>query len=93
MRIKTEYDAAKKNYDEAPKVSQAVLDTLDRVESIQAQEVCMLLEQEFGMISQRACGLINQTITTALTDSSMSFEGMDVGHIIQVASNGVSVVQ
>ena len=93
MRIKTEYDAAKRDYDEAPKVSQAVLDTLGRVESMQAQEVRLLLGDAFGMISQRACGLINQTITMTLADGGMSLGGMDVGHSTRVASNGVSVVQ
>ena len=93
MRIKTEYDAAKKICDEAPKVFQVVLDTLGRVESMQTQEVRLLLEQELGMISQRACGLVNQTITMTRTNNGMSLEGMDVGHITQVASSGVSVVQ
>ena len=74
-------------------MSQVVLDTLGRVESMQIQEIRSLLEQELGMISQRACGLINRTITMTLTDSGMSLEGMDVGHSARVASSGVSVMQ
>ena len=81
---------------EAPGISQAVLETLGRVGSIQAQEVRVLLEKKLGMINQRACGLINQTITKTLTDSRMSLEVMDVGHGTRGASGGereVSVAQ
>ena len=56
----------------------------------------MLLEKKLGVISQRACGLINQTITKTLTDSGMSLEDMDAGHGTQNASigkRGVSVMQ
>ena len=60
---------------------------------MQTQEVRLLLEQVLGMISQGACGLINQTITTTLSNNGMSLEGMDVGHTTRVASSGVSVVQ
>ena len=77
-------------------MTRTVLDSLGRVESMRIQEVRLLLEQELGMISQRACGLINQTITKTLTDSGMSLEDMDVGHGTRSASSGnggVSVVQ
>ena len=72
------------------------METLGRVGSIQAHEVLSLLQKQLGMISQRACGLINQTITKTLTDSGMSLEDMDVGHGTRSASSGnggVSVVQ
>ena len=77
-------------------MSQSVLETLDNVESIQAQEVRSTLEEKLGLISQRASGLINQTITTKLTDSSMSLKDVDVGQGTRGASGGkrgVSVVQ
>ena len=93
MRIKTEYDAAKKICNEAPKILQVVSDTLGRVESLQTQEVRLLLEQKLGMISERARGLINQVVNMALMNRGMSSEGMDVAHSTQVASGGVSVVQ
>ena len=94
-RIEAEYDAAKRRCDEALKTSQAVLETLGRVGSIQAQEVRSLLEKELGMISQRACESINQTITKTSTDGGMSLENMDVGHGTRRSSSGkrVSVVQ
>ena len=92
-RIEAEYDAAKSRCDEALKTSQAVLETLGRVGSIQAQEVRSLLEKKLGMISQRACGLINQTITRTLMDSGMSLGDMDVGHGASRGNRGVSVVQ
>ena len=38
-RIETEYDATKRRCNEAPKISQAVLGTLGRVESLHDQEV------------------------------------------------------
>ena len=94
-RIEAEHDAAKRRYNEAPGISKAVLETLGRVESMQTQEVRLLLEQKLGMISQKAYGLINVAITESLTDSGMSLEDMDVGHGTRgVASNmeGVSVV-
>ena len=93
--METEYEAAKRSCNEAPKISQAVLGALGRVGSMQAQEVRLLLEKKLGKISQRACGLINQTITKTLTDSGMSLEDMDVGHGTRSASSGrrrVSVV-
>ena len=115
MRIKTEYDAAKRNYNEAPEISQVVLEaeyeaakknycerretskvileTLSRVECMQTQENSLLLERELGMINQKACGLINQTITKTLPDSGMSLEDMDVGHSTRIASSRVSVMQ
>ena len=82
--------------DEAPGISQAVLETLGRVESIQAQEVRSLLEEKLELISQKASGFINQTITKTLADSSMSLKDMDVGQGTRGASSGkrgVSVVQ
>ena len=95
-RIETEYNAAKGRCDEAPKISQAVLETLGRVGSMQAKEVRLLLAKKLGMISQRASGLINRTIAKTLTDSGMSLGDMDVGHGTRGASRsnrGVSVVQ
>ena len=55
-RIEAEYDAAKREHNEAPEITQVVLDTLDRVGSMQTQEVRLLLEKELGMISQRRAG-------------------------------------
>ena len=91
--MEAEYDTAKKNYDEAPKMSQVVLDTLDRVGSMQTEEVRLLLERELGMISQRAFGLIDQTITKTLENSGMSLRDVDIGHSTRSAPSGVSVVQ
>ena len=88
--------AKKMRWIEAPWISRAALETLGRVGSIQAQEVRVLLEKKLRMINQRACGLINQTITKTLTDSGMSLEVMDVGHGTRGASSGergVSVFQ
>ena len=79
-RIEAEYEAAKRNYSEAPGVSKAVLETLSRVESIQTQEARLRLEEELGLINQKACGLINQTITKISKDCGMSLEDMDVSH-------------
>ena len=47
---------------------------------MQTQEIRLLLEQELGVISQKACGLIHQTIEKALADCGLSLEDMDVGH-------------
>ncbi len=60
---------------------------------MQTQEVRLLLEQELGMISQRARGLINQAIMKTFAESGMSLEDMDVGHSTWGASSGVRVVQ
>ena len=63
---------------------------------MQTQEVRLLLEQELGMISQKACKLINQTIKKTLTDCGLSLEDMDAGHGTRSASSGkrrVSVLQ
>ena len=62
---------------------------------MQAEEVRSLLEKKLGMISQRACELINQTITKTSTDGGMSLEDMDLGHGTRGASSskrGVSMV-
>ena len=95
-RIEAEYDAAKRRCDEAPKRSQAVLETLGRVGSMHAQEARLPLEKELGTISERAYGLINQTITKTLSDNGMSLEDVDVGQGARPASigrRGVGVVQ
>ena len=63
---------------------------------MQTQEARLLLEQKLEMISQRACGLIGQTLTKAVTDNRISLEHLDVGHgTLSVTSGigGVSVVQ
>ena len=62
---------------------------------MQTQEIRLLLEQELGVILQKACGLIHQTINKALADCRMSLEGMDVGHGGSGATSdrGVSVLQ
>ena len=87
-RIEAEYEAAKRNHSEAPGVSKAALETLGRVESIQTQEARLRLEEELGLINQRACGLINQTITKTSADRGMSSEDMDVGHGTPGAPSG-----
>ena len=61
---------------------------------MQTQEVRLLLEQKLGVISQKACGLINQTIKKTFLDYGMSLDDMDAGHSIRSASSdktGVSV--
>ena len=47
---------------------------------MQTREIRLLLEQELGVISQKACGLIHQTIKKALAGCGLSLEDMDVGH-------------
>jgi len=95
-RIEAEYDAAKRSYGQTPEMSQAVLDTWGRIESMQTQEIRFLLEQKIGVMSQKACGLLNRTIKKTLLDCGMSLEDMDVGHGTRGASTGkrgVSVLQ
>ena len=73
----------------------AVLETLGKVESMQTQEVRLLLEQKSGMISQKASGSISERIIKSLMDSGMSLEAMDVGHgtrSVSSSTRGVSVV-
>ena len=62
---------------------------------MQTQEIRLLLEQELGVISQKACGLIHQTIMKVLADCGLSLEDMDVGHGGPGAARdrGVSVLQ
>ena len=62
---------------------------------MQTQEIRLLLEQELGVISQKACGLIHQTIKKAFTRCGLSLEDMDVGHGGSGAARdrGVSVLQ
>jgi len=79
-RMQAEYDAAKRSCDQMAEVSKAVLDTWGRIESMQTQEIRFLLEQELGVISQKTCGFINQTIQKTLLDCGMSLEDMDVGN-------------
>ena len=59
---------------------------------MQTQEICSLLEQELGMISQKACGLINQVIKKMLPNCGMSLECMDVGYSTPSASSGTEKV-
>ena len=73
-------------------MSQTVLETWRRIESMQTQEICSLLEQELGMISQKACGLINQAIKKILPDCDMALESMDVGRSTPAASSGTREV-
>jgi hypothetical protein len=89
--MEAEYDAAKRSYEQAPEFSRSVLDTWSRVESMQTQEVRLLLEQELGLISQKACGLLDQTTKKALADCGMSLEDMGVGHGSSGASTGIGV--
>ena len=65
------------------------------VESMQTQEIRLLLERELGVISKKACGLIHQTIKKSLADCVLSLEDMDVGHSEPGAARdrGVSVLQ
>jgi len=95
-RMQAEYDAAKRSYDQMAEISKVVLDTWGRIESMQTQEIRSLLEQGLGLISQKTCGLINQTIQKTLLDCGMSLEDMDVGNGTRDASSGkrgVSVLQ
>ena len=94
-RIEAEYETAQKSYDRACEISQTVLDTWGRVESMQTQEIRLLLEQEIGVISQKACGLIHQTTKKALVDCGLSLEDMGVGHggPGPARDRGVSVLQ
>ena len=94
-RIETEYETAQKTYNRACEISQTVLDTWGRVESMQTQEIRLLLEQELGVVSQKACGLIHQVIKKALADCELSLEDMDVGHggPSPARDRGVSVLQ
>ena len=92
-RIEAEYNAAKRKCDEAPRTSQTVLATLDRVGSIHADEVREHLEKELGTIPERACELIKQTIAKSLEGNDMSVEDLDVGRTATIGKKGVSVVQ
>jgi len=94
--MQAEYDAAKRSYDQMAEKSKVVLDTWGRIESMQTQEIRSLLEQELGVISQKTCGLINQTIQKTLLDCGVSLGDMDVGNGTRDASSGkrgVSVLQ
>jgi hypothetical protein len=86
--MEAEYDAAKRSYDQAPELSQSVLDTWSRVESMQTQEILLHLEKELGLIHQKACGFIDQTTKKASTDFGVSSEDMDVAHGSPGASRG-----
>jgi hypothetical protein len=80
-------------------ISQTVLRSWDRVGTLQTQEIRSLLDQELEMISQKACGLVNQTIEKILPDCGMSLGAlgdMDVDSGTLGASSGkrcVSVLQ
>ena len=94
-RIEAEHEPAERRYNEALEITKTVLETLGRVESMQTQEVRLVLEQKSEMIAQKACGLINETITKSLTGSGMSLGDMVVGHGTRTSSSsmtGVSVV-
>ena len=62
---------------------------------MQTQEIRLLLEQGLRVISQKACGLIHQTIQKALSDCELSLEDINVGHGGPGAARdrGVSVLQ
>ena len=69
-------------------------DTWDRVESLQAREIRLTLEQELGMISQKAYEFVNQTIKKTLQDStfgSIWLEDMDLD--ASSGKRGVSIMQ
>ena len=94
--MEAEYDAAKISYDQTSEISKAVLDTWGRIESMQTEEIRFLLEQELGVISQKTCGLINQTVQKTLLDCGMSLEDMAIGNSTRDTSRGkrgVSVLQ
>ena len=59
---------------------------------MQTQEVRSLLEQQLGLISQKACGLINQVIKSISSECGMSLESMDVGYSTPSASSGTREV-
>ena len=92
-RIEAEYDAAKGRYDQALEISQAVLETWGRVETMQTQEVRLLLKQGLGRISQKACGLISQTIAKALMDCGVPLQDMAVTQSAVSGKRGVRVLQ
>ena len=60
---------------------------------MQTQEIRSLLEQELGLISQKACGLINQVIKEIIPDCGMSLEGMDVWYSTPDGARDVGVLQ
>jgi len=78
--MEAKYNTAKISYDLTPEISKAVLDTWGRIESMQTEEICFLLEQELGVISQKTCGLINQTNQKTLLDCGMSLEDMVISN-------------
>jgi len=51
-RVKTEYETAIRSYNRACRISQTVLDTWGRVESMQTEEIRRLLEQELREINR-----------------------------------------
>ena len=59
---------------------------------MQTQEIRLLLEQELGMISQKACGLINQVIKKILPDRGMPLRSMDAGYSTPSPSSGAREV-
>ena len=59
---------------------------------MQTKEIRSLMEHELGMISQKACGLINQVIKKILPDCGMSLEGMDHGYSTPGPSSGTREV-
>ena len=59
---------------------------------MQTQEIRALLEQELGVISQKAYGLTNQMIEKILPDCGMSLEGMGIGYSTPGASSGTREV-
>ena len=59
---------------------------------MQTQEIRSLLEQELGVFSQYARGLINQVIEKILPDPGMSLQDIDVGHSTPGASSGTREV-
>ena len=73
---------------------QAVSDTWDRVESMQTRETRLTLERELGIISQKACGLVNQMIKKTLQVSTFSgilLEDMELD--TSSGKRGVSMMQ
>ena len=59
---------------------------------MQTQEIRSLMEQELGLISQKACGLINQVIENISSECGMSLESMDIGYSTPGASSGMREV-
>ena len=62
---------------------------------MQIREILLLIDQESAMISQKACGLINQVIKKALQDRKFGdilLEDVNLGHGTQGTSDSKRAV-